>query len=363
MPLTLPTGDDAAALADWSELYLLTRDASGLSARTLDMLLRGEASDAAEEELAADRLHEAEGEEEEPEEEGSEIEIEGFDLRDEGEAERDIRVEQLFGEIELRLRIGPRLYPFEVVDEQIVEREAVPSPVYLLLLILSSDEASYRGERRAHEVEATFDSIALAAIRQFLGANAVGVRFARNSHDAEDESTRPALFSEAIRWLRDQMDLRPGVRRPEDDDEDATTHWEFEDPPADDARQPLNTYKDAGVDVVVWRRFADDRRGFPALLAQCTVQLAWQDKISDVKIELWMKWIDFDTVPPQKALIIPFAVNRDDPRWDDRTVSAGIIVDRLRLLELLNDLSDEALAALIDQPTMEWIQRELASLL
>lgn len=361
MPLTLPTGDDAAALADWSELYLLTHAASGLSARTLDMLLRGEASDAAEEELATDRLHEAE-EEEEQEEEHSEIEIEGFDLRDEGEAERDIRVEQLFGEIELRLRIGPRLYPLEVVDEQIVEREAVGKPVYLLLLILSSDEANYRDERRTHEVEATFDSIALAAMRQFFGANAVGVRFARNSHDAEDESTRPALFSEAIKWLRDQMDLRPGVRRPEDDDEDATTHWEFEDAPVGDARQPLNTYKDAGVDVVAWRRFADDRRGFPVLLAQCTVQLAWQDKISDVKLELWMKWIDFDTVPPQKALVIPFAVNRDDPRWDDRTVSAGIIVDRLRLLELLNDLADETLGALIDQPTAEWIRRELASL-
>jgi hypothetical protein len=361
MPLTLPTGDDAAALADWSELYLLTRDASGLSARTLDMLLRGEASDAAEEELAADRLREEE-EEEEEEEDRAEIEIEDFDLRDEGEAERDIRVEQLFGEIELRLRIGPRLYPFEVVDEQIVEREAVGKPVYLLLLILSTGEASYRDERRAHEVEAIFDSIALTAIRQFLGPNAVGVRFARNSHDPEDESTRPALFSEAIKWLRDRMDLRPGVRRPEDDDEDATTHWEFEDGPADDARQPLNTYKDAGVDVVVWRRFADGRRGFPALLAQCTVQLAWQDKVSDVKIELWMKWIDFDTVPPQKALVIPFAVNREDPRWDDRTVSAGIIVDRLRTLELLNDLSDEALAALIDEATTEWIQRELISL-
>jgi hypothetical protein len=359
MPLTLPTGDESAALADWSELYLLTQDASGLSARTLDMLLRGEASDAAEEELAADRLRDGE---EEADEDHTETEIPGFDLRDEGEAERDIRVEQLFSEIELRLRIGPRLYPFEVVDEQIVERDALGKPVYLLLLILSSDEAGYRDERRAHEVEATFDSIALTAVRQFLGPNTVGVRFARNSHDPEDELTRPALFSEAIKWLRHQIDLRPGVRRPEDDDEDATTHWEFEDASPGDARQPLNTYKDAGVDVVVWRRFADDRRGFPVLLAQCTVQLAWQDKVSDVKIELWMKWIDFDTVPPQKALVIPFAVNRDDPRWDDRTVSAGIIVDRLRLLELLNEVADETLGELIDLPTTEWIQRELASL-
>ena len=41
--------------------------------------------------------------------------------------------------------------------------------------------------------------------------------------------------------------------------------------------------------------------------------------MGDVSIERWKKWIDFKTVPPQTALVIPFAERLDDPHWDERT--------------------------------------------
>jgi hypothetical protein len=339
-------------LADWAELHLASTSSTGVTARTIERLLRGEATDAAEVELEAEA-------EDDDEPEGAELEVKDSP---EGGAERDFRVEQLFEEVDLRLRIGPIVYPFETLDEQIIEREADGRNVYLFLLILSSTDASYRAERRAHEVEAAFDIVALTALRKFFGGTALGVRFARNSHDPEEAETRPALFSEAITWLRERLDLARGVAAVDEYDEDPSPHWESTDEDQGDGHPPLNTYKDAGVDVVVWRQFADNRKGFPVMLAQCTVQIDWGNKTSDIKLDLWMKWIDFDTVPPQRALVIPFAVNRDDPLWGNRTVEAGVIFDRLRLLEMLNELSAEELPAILDSETNEWVARELASL-
>jgi hypothetical protein len=338
----MPTGDDVAALADWAELRVLTVDIEGVSMSRLEQLLRGEGTDAAEEELALDA------------DDDDETELE---LVDEGRGEREVRIEQLLDEVALRLRLGPKLYPFEHRDERLIRRDAPGSEVYIFLLTLSSEEASFRAERRAHQVEAAFDNIALEALRRYLGRGAAAIRFARNAHDPNDNTTRPRRFQEAIEWLRGQLVLPPGILTPPD--EELVIHWEED---ANAAHPPLNSYSDAGVDVVAWWRFADDRAGAPVLLAQCTVQIEWGEKTKDISVELWKKWIDFETVPPQTALVIPFAVSRSLEQWANRTITAGVIIDRLRLLELLDELSADELELLPDPGTRDWVEVELASL-
>jgi hypothetical protein len=350
--LTIPTGDDAAALADWAELLVLTEHRDGISTTRLERLLRADGNDLAEEELTLDQ--EGVGDEGE---EGDELELELLDV---GRGERELRLEQLLEEVALRLRLGPKLYPFETEDERLVPREAAGSEIYLVLLILSSKDASFRKERRAHEVEASFDRISLSALRRYLGRSARGTRFAKNAHVDGDNETRPQRFRDAIRWLRGQLEVGPGLREPPDTEREA--HWEDEGVEDELGRTPLNSYSDGGVDVVVWWRFADGRAGSPVLLGQCTVQLEWSDKVSDIDVELWGKWIDFDTVPPQTALVIPFAVNRASAQWNDRTVTAGVIIDRLRMLELLNELDEESLRAMVDEATSDWVQREFVGL-
>jgi hypothetical protein len=346
--LTIPKGEDAAALADWAELLVLTEHRDGISATRLERLLRGDGADAAEEELSLDETDEDDAED---------LEVA---LADVGRGEREVRLELLLDEVALRLRLGPRIYPFEPVDERLAPRDAAGSAIYLFLLILSSEDAAFRAERRAHEVEAAYDHVALEALRRYLGRGASGIRFAKNAHVDGDNATRPKKFREAITWLRDQLSLGEGVRQPPD--AELESHWEEPDPPIPHGRVPLNTYSDAGVDVVIWWRFADGRSGSPVLLGQCTVQVQWSEKVSDIDVDLWGKWIDFDTVPPQTALVIPFAVNRASPQWDDRTVTAGVIIDRLRLLELLNELADEVLRVIVTADVIDWVDRELAAL-
>lgn len=349
MGLAVPSGSNAATLADWAELLVLTTEGESVSVTRLGRLLRGEGSDAAEEELEVDAGPD-------PDEDG-EQDLE-LPLVDEGRGELEVRVEQLLDEIAVRLSLGPKVYPFERKAERVVRRPAPGEHAYLLLLALSWKGIPARGEKRMSEVEAAFDALALEALGRYLGRGARGLRFAKNAHDPEDNATRPKKFREAIAWLREELKL--AARRTPPDDEFAE-HWEDEGQAPPDGRKILNSYEDAGVDVVVWWRFGDQRAGSPVLLAQCTVQLEWGEKVSDIDVSLWDKWIDFATVPPQTALVIPFAVNRSSETWNDRTVTAGVIVDRHRLLELLNELEDEALEAMPDEETRAWVAKELAA--
>jgi hypothetical protein len=351
----MPTGDDISALTDWVELRISSADTAGIALARLDRLLKAEGTDLAAEELG------------ESEEDDVELEL-TLDERDAAAGEVDVRVEMIRQEVLERARVGARVYPFTADGERVRPRGACGADTYRLLLVLSASELPYRSERRAHEVEEAFDHIAMAALRRFLGRDATGVRFARTAREGDaqadteslDPQLRPIGFVEAIAWLRNWLDAGRG-RREVPVDVAVVQHWEDEeqDEPPPLGRAPLSSYNDAGVDVVVWWKFSDGRRGFPVLLAQCTVQLAWERKLSDISLDLWRGWIDFDTVPPQRALVIPFADRRDHPQWPDRTLEAGIILDRIRLLELLDELQCEELEALIDDRVRSWTQAEL----
>jgi hypothetical protein len=346
MSLDVPQSRDATTLADWAELLVLATEGNSVSTTRLGHLLKEDGAEQAEEELAYGQESDAD----------SELDVE-LPLLDQGRGEREVHLEQLLDEISLRLELGPRIYPFRRQDQRVVRRTTPGEHIYLFLLALSWEDLPARSQKRLHEVETAYDSLALDALRRYLGRGARGVRFARNAHDPNDNATRPRKFQDAIAWLRQELKLGAGVSAPPDSEQEE--HWENENAPA--GRVPLNSYSDAGVDIVVWWRFADERTGSPVLLAQCTVQLEWGEKVKDISVELWKKWIDFATVPPQTALVIPFAVNRASAQWDDRTVTAGVIIDRLRLMELLNELEEDELESLMDQEAHEWVDNELAA--
>lgn len=346
MAVELPSAEHAAALADWAELTVMTSQDGYVSAEQLTRLLRSDGTENAEEEMLGDLDRDEVAEVEIPRDEDDDI-------------VDDARVELLFDEIRFRRQVGERLYPFAVADQAVVRAPACGEQVYLLLLVLSAEGSVFRAEGRAHEVEATYDAIALLAMRRYLGRGAVGVRFARDAADADDPETRPTSFPEAIDWLRQLLSAGEGVRNSHPPDEE--DHWESERRVAQ-GRPPLRSYSDAGVDVVAWWHFTDGRGGAPVLLAQCTVQRRWERKLSDIDVNLWGKWIDFKTVPPQTALVIPFAERLDDPTWENRTVTAGVIVDRRRLLELLGELECEPLEALLDENAVAWLASEIESL-
>jgi hypothetical protein len=349
LAVAIPPGKNSAALADWAETVLVSDDEQALSYVRILRLLRGEGSELADAEFEAEYEDEEEGE-------GTEAEVDLGQIGGEEGIGRDVRLEFLIAQIKLRAKVGGDVYPFQVEDERIVESQPCGRDIYLFLLALSSEVAAFRKDRRAHEVEKNFDLIALAAMRRYLGRDAKGIRFARSVDEPDDDSVRPKKFSDAIQWLRDLLDV-PGRLKLEDDDRHEKAHWEWQE------SYPVpNSYNDGGVDLIAWWKFGDKRAGFPVVLVQCTVQLTWERKLENIPLVLWDRWIDFSMVPPQRALVIPFSNDPEDDLWRERSLRAGVVIDRLRLLELLNELECEALASLVEPETVQWTERELQSI-
>ncbi len=88
--------------------------------------------------------------------------------------------------------------------------------------------------------------------------------------------------------------------------------------------------KEAGLDLLCYRPFPDNRSGFPVYLMQCASGQNWMEKIYAPDINLWQKLIEF-VVRPQKAFAIPFALSEDDFR-NQCVVIQGLFLDRYRLL-------------------------------
>jgi hypothetical protein len=88
--------------------------------------------------------------------------------------------------------------------------------------------------------------------------------------------------------------------------------------------------KDAGLDVVLFRSFNDNRIGFPLYLIQCASGAKWERKRHQPNLNEWKTFIDFAAIP-KKALAIPFALKDEDFWWSCRNID-GMLLDRVRLL-------------------------------
>lgn len=88
--------------------------------------------------------------------------------------------------------------------------------------------------------------------------------------------------------------------------------------------------KDAGLDLLCYHPFPDNRAGFPIYLMQCASGQDWNDKVHTPDPDLWQDYIDF-AVRPHKAFAIPYALSERDFR-DQCILVKGLLMDRYRLL-------------------------------
>jgi hypothetical protein len=102
--------------------------------------------------------------------------------------------------------------------------------------------------------------------------------------------------------------------------------------------QKRTASKDGGVDVIVWKPFKDNKIGFAAILAQCTVAIDWPPKSKDIGTDLWRGHLDFGK-DPITALAIPFVVPSQFDKWDELSRNVHLVLDRLRLCELLEGIT------------------------
>ena len=237
-------------------------------------------------------------------------------------SELEIQLEMLLSEVERRKKRAEAVYPFAWTEMGLSRTREVNEAPYEFLLWLAISPI-YRQQDRYDEVEELFDNLVRTTLIEYLGPKAVGVRFG-----APASGERPSGFPDAVKWLASLLRLQTGkaVPRPQ--------------------------RKDGGVDVVVWHPFGDERPGFLVILCQCTVAHDWTPKSKDIVAGIWNGWIDFGR-DPLTAIAVPFAVPQAFNRWDELRRTVNIVLDRMRLAELVDVDALDDLAAL-----QTWNSRE-----
>jgi hypothetical protein len=217
----------------------------------------------------------------------------------------DSSMDMLLREVERRRTAAPEFYPFkrDLVRQGVVLDEDIDHSPYEFLLWLEKSPA-FRQERRQGQTESRFNGLVKQAIRRYLGEGTKVREIA-----AASRGNRPS-FRAVLDDLADDMNL---YRTSEN---------------------PRAHRKDGGVDLVAWRPFSDGRPSFLVLLCQCTVQVDWTPKASDISVDLWKTWIAFVRTP-LTALAVPFAVPHEFEKWIEVRSRVDIIFDRVRLCELL----------------------------
>ena len=288
LDLPPPISRETLELADWAELLMIVEARESLSRTELRARLHEEGWTS----LDAAALEDFEGNE-----------LESIDDVDELRPE----VEAVFRELQIREELAPGFYPFRKTAagvELVMGRDTV---LYEFLLLLSLVNVPFRKETYSGKIERLFDLLALAVCRTYLGTS-TGLRFGWPVYS----SGRPNTLRAALPWLADEMGLKfnPDV-------------------------SVRKAGKDAGVDVVAWRSFRDGRGGFSVLLGQCTVARAWEKKSKDIVERLWRALLSL-AWDPITVLVIPYCIPVDDMEaWDDAGFSVSMIIDRIRICELL----------------------------
>ena len=88
--------------------------------------------------------------------------------------------------------------------------------------------------------------------------------------------------------------------------------------------------KDGGLDIVCYRRFADEREALPVYFLQCASGRNWRRKIGTPNALQWKTFLD-SAVQPSTGIAAPFVVNEDEVRQVGLEGQV-VVLDRLRLL-------------------------------
>jgi hypothetical protein len=220
------------------------------------------------------------------------------------------RIPYSFSQLKKRGEILGEKYPFLIDDSYIATKKNIEDSTYLQMLFLTP-KSGLSTQSKVYNLDIAsklFEEIAEKCLSNFFGANTQTVNFGFPS-----KSDRPADFAAAVKWLSEKTNIRLG-----------------------NAYRPPRK-KDGGVDLFVWKSFSDKRPGIPIMLVQCTIKEDFINKIGDIDLKLWSSWLSSD-IEPLVALAIPGVATKEEI-WSEIT-TRGILLDRLRLIESIDDNSN-----------------------
>ena len=109
---------------------------------------------------------------------------------------------------------------------------------------------------------------------------------------------------------------------------------------------------DAGLDLLCYRPFPDNRVGIPVYLVQCASGKNWFRKLYEPDLKVWTKMVLF-AATPKTAFAIPFALLDDEFKERCNRVD-GMLLDRYRLLAAANN-NKEWVSDFLREEIIDWM--------
>lgn len=263
-----------------------------------------------------------------------------FDFNDDVMCEQ--KAEDAFAEIDDRVRACSGSYPFEILDENVLQiRPGREKCVYSFMALLSrfGKDAGPPGLGGAQ----LFEDLCARAMETYLGGGP-----SRPSHDtASVASVRACVFGFPRRVLPagfadalDQLCADLGEGSPHK------------------GRQNLPRKKDDKLDIVAWKEFGDRRPGKLIAFGQCATGRKWREKISELPqphkwCQNWMR--ELPAVDPVRSFFVPHRVEFNE--WIETCLYGGLLFDRCRIAQLTIGI-DKRLASDLNK----WTRHVLAAL-
>jgi hypothetical protein len=293
-PLYVPSaGDPAEVHADFIELAALRKIEDGISLREFlrDLSITGTTD-------AYDSLEQ------------------GQDPETNEESVYEAIAEAAFNEIDDRVAAcgDEALYPYRVERSVLVPKENATRSVYLFLATLShfglsSGPAGLSGSQ-------LFEDLCAAVARDYLGGTAESLVF------GFPRRILPSGFGAAV----DAVCKLIGEGGRHRDEPTAAGQ------------------KDAKLDIIAWKDFADRREGKIIALGQCATGRNWEEKATELSPSWPKTWLqDVPAVDPIRMLFVPHRVERR--KWRKTASLGGILFDRCRIAQHAACISDELIDA------------------
>lgn len=223
-------------------------------------------------------------------------------------------------------------YPFELGDRHIQLKNGAEASVYIFLLLLSAlgKDAGSAGPSGSQ----LFEDVCAAAIRGYLGG--ASTAHVKSRVFGFPRRLMPTGFVAALNQLCADMGEGDGARN----------HPRTRD------------QKDAKLDIVAWRDFADSKMGKLIAFGQCATGKNWEEKITELQpqnfCQLWLK-----TQPARTPIRLFFVPHRiDKKRWEHTAVYGGILFERCRIAGLAGRVLDDH----VSNNCAAWSKRALASM-
>jgi hypothetical protein len=258
-------------------------------------------------------------------------------LGEEDETRYEQPVLDAFDELSQRSRhvgAGEARYPYKVEGEELRLRlrmgQSDASLLYFFLLLATVGNMLREKVQAGLDGTELFEQLCLEIARRYWGAHSdtrvktMLFGTARSAWRENDEAQVPEnRFATAVNDLC--AALGEGVR------------FRKKDP------GPIRS-KDDRLDVVVWRRFADQRAGNLIGFGQCKTGTSWEHELPRLSPSSFCnRW--FDTNPVHLPVKLFFLTDRVAENWTTRSYDAGILFDRCRILEYADDLPPALLKA------------------